>query len=108
MATSLWEKKLSNVCTTENGATPSQSASVSEFCVLSVVTRLLFVAVDCGYPPEPNEYSKVHYTGTILHSMATYSCKHGYKLVGSKTVKCMYFGKWSDNAPVCKRESLHK
>nr|XP_034311591.1 uncharacterized protein LOC105327443 isoform X10 [Crassostrea gigas] len=54
----------------------------------------------CVRPPEPmNGY--VNYTGLFLGSTATYSCKCGYKLIGSKVRHCQGNGIWSGNGTIC-------
>lgn len=59
-----------------------------------------FTARMCVRPPEPmNGY--VNYTGLFLGSTATYSCKCGYKLIGSKVRHCQGNGIWSGNGTIC-------
>lgn len=61
---------------------------------------LWFTARMCVSPPEPlNGY--VNYTGLFLGSTATYSCKCGYKLIGSKVRHCQGNGIWSGNGTIC-------
>ncbi|XP_019850306.1 PREDICTED: sushi, von Willebrand factor type A, EGF and pentraxin domain-containing protein 1-like isoform X2 [Amphimedon queenslandica] len=45
----------------------------------------------------------VQQTGTVLGSRATYSCNKGFVLVGIEKRVCSRNGKWSGEAPICKR-----
>ena len=63
-------------------------------------------AVICGHPPNPNPHSSVQVDATTLGSVATYTCDHGYDLVGTTAIECLYTKEWSDVAPVCKRKYL--
>ena len=65
------------------------------------------IAIDCGCPYNPRPHSSVNVESTTLGSKATYTCDHGYNLVGTATVKCQYDKKWSDVAPLCERKCLH-
>ena len=68
---------------------------------------LFSVAVDCG-PLDDPDYGDVDFTTTTFWSKATYSCDDGFFLVGDETRVCRANGKWSGDAPVCKREYHHK
>ena len=50
---------------------------------------------------EAPQYGFVKITGNVLDSVATYSCKKYYKLVGSATRKCHYNKDWTGSAPIC-------
>ncbi len=67
-----------------------------------VSINVLSTAVDCGDLDDP-DYGNVDFNSTIVASEATYTCHHGYYLVGDVTRVCQYSGKWSGYAPVCKR-----
>ncbi len=61
------------------------------------------IAVDCGDLDDP-DYGDVDISSTTYGSEATYTCRHGYYLVGNATRVCLYSGKWGGYAPVCKRK----
>ena len=70
------------------------------------LTHTYNVAVDCGYPDpaDPNGWRKGP-NGTTLGSIATYKCHRGYITESfNLTIKCLYTGNWSGNAPVCIRK----
>ena len=64
----------------------------------------VYIAVDCGDPGAPDENGSVVVDDTTLGNKAYYSCDHGYILVGSETVKCLYTGMWNDTAPTCEHK----
>ena len=45
---------------------------------------------------------RVSLTGTGVGAVATYSCLHGYTLVGKATRTCEATERWSGNAPFCR------
>ncbi len=68
-----------------------------------MLDTILSTAVDCGKLDDP-DYGEVDVSSTTYRSMATYTCRHGYYLVGEKTRLCLYNAKWGAYAPVCKRK----
>ncbi|XP_013396516.1 sushi, von Willebrand factor type A, EGF and pentraxin domain-containing protein 1 isoform X1 [Lingula anatina] len=57
-------------------------------------------AASCGNPGQPANGAK---DGSVYYypSNITYSCFHGYVLVGTKSIKCKADGKWSGSVPTC-------
>lgn len=43
----------------------------------------------------------VSLNGTLVGSLAMYSCSMGYNLVGINTRSCQSDGQWSGSAPTC-------
>ncbi len=72
------------------------------FLATQLLMAILSTAVDCGDLDDP-AYGDVDFTTTTFRSKATYSCNEGFFLVGVKTRVCQSNGKWSGDAPVCKR-----
>ncbi len=71
---------------------------------MSEVFCLFFnAAVDCGKLDDP-DYGEVDFSSTKFKSKATYSCDDGFFLVGDETRVCQANGKWSGEAPICKRQ----
>ena len=60
--------------------------------------------VICSKLPDP-DYGYVKVDGLYPGDKAVYKCNVGYVLVGLDTRKCLSDGKWSGEAPICKRES---
>nr|XP_028567204.1 sushi, von Willebrand factor type A, EGF and pentraxin domain-containing protein 1 [Podarcis muralis] len=55
----------------------------------------------CELLPHP-ENGFANFTENTLGSSVKYTCKPGYKLMGSETRLCMPNGQWSGEAPTCK------
>lgn len=56
--------------------------------------------IDCGeLSPPVNGFIK--YKESVFESIATYSCKQGYDLVGDVMRLCDGSGLWSGSTPVC-------
>lgn len=57
--------------------------------------------------PEPEQiaYGVVSATGKLFGSRATYSCQHGYHVVGLQSRTCQADGKWAGSPPACKQNS---
>ncbi len=68
-----------------------------------MLDAILSTAVLCGDLDDP-DYGEVDISSKTYGSKATYTCRHGYYLVGEKTRVCQYGGKWGGYAPVCKRK----
>ncbi|XP_039184898.1 sushi, von Willebrand factor type A, EGF and pentraxin domain-containing protein 1-like isoform X1 [Crotalus tigris] len=59
------------------------------------------VSIQCELPLFPDN-GFVHFTENTVGSTVKYSCKPGYKLIGSNTRHCTSRRQWSDSAPTCK------
>ncbi|CAH0550197.1 unnamed protein product [Brassicogethes aeneus] len=55
--------------------------------------------------PEPEEiaFGSVSASGRLFGARATYSCQHGYHVVGLQSRSCQADGKWAGTAPACKQ-----
>ncbi|XP_049824701.1 sushi, von Willebrand factor type A, EGF and pentraxin domain-containing protein 1 isoform X2 [Aethina tumida] len=55
--------------------------------------------------PEPEEiaFGSVSVSGRLFGARATYSCQHGYHVVGLQSRTCQGDGKWAGTAPACKQ-----
>lgn len=51
------------------------------------------------------ELGVVTLTGRMFGDRATYSCDHGFHLVGLKERTCQADGSWSGQPPACKQNS---
>ena len=67
------------------------------------ISLCLCVAIDCGPLPAPDDGS-VRITSTRVGATATYQCNVGFTLEGQTTRTCLNTGKWSGEAPTCKRQ----
>ena len=74
-------------------------------CPIGYIALFFFIitllAVDCGFLEAPKS-SRVSLSGTVVNSIATYSCFPGYELVGDETRICSTNGQWAGQAPFCK------
>ena len=61
--------------------------------------------VDCGLLEAPDNGTVDLSAGTTFGSVAVYSCNDIFELVGSSTRTCLGTGLWSDEPPICDRES---
>ena len=71
------------------------------------VSTLLLSDREC---PEPEQipFGSVTYTERVFGAKATYSCQHGYHVVGLQSRTCQADGKWAGSAPVCKQNSEYE
>ena len=70
-----------------------------------IIYCLLNAAITCPRLSAP-KYGSVKVTGYFRPgSVAKYSCKPGFKLVGTSTRKCLSNGYWSGKAPTCQRKN---
>ena len=80
--------------------------SVFDFVYFSNFYSILFfflcVKTDCGPLRSPASGSVTTPGGTSFGKTATYSCRTGYHLSGTKTRTCGASGTWSLIAPTCK------
>ncbi|PIK55932.1 putative sushi, von Willebrand factor type A, partial [Apostichopus japonicus] len=56
-------------------------------------------------PPILNGSSSVDPMTRTIDAIATYTCNHGYSLVGNATRTCLSHKQWSGNPPVCERST---
>ena len=59
--------------------------------------------VDCGALEKPVSGSVSFSNGTVMGSLATYSCDAGYAVQGNTTRTCLASGSWSATAPTCEK-----
>ncbi|GAB0099339.1 locomotion-related protein Hikaru genki [Sergentomyia squamirostris] len=52
---------------------------------------------------EKPELGEVNYSGRLFGSRATYSCPHGYHVVGLQSRLCLADGTWAGEEPACKQ-----
>ncbi|XP_044746690.1 complement factor H isoform X3 [Coccinella septempunctata] len=53
--------------------------------------------------PEGIQYGSVQAGGKLFGSRATYTCQHGYHVVGLQSRTCQGDGQWAGSAPACKQ-----
>ena len=68
---------------------------------------IIYSVVDCGSPSKLISGS-VTFFSTIFGSTATYSCDHGYVMVGQSIHICQVDGNWSGRKPLCKSKSYER
>ena len=76
------------------------------FIIGNLANRVVYTCshttVVCGPLDDPNNGHVDTSQGTTRGSVATYSCNNGYRLKGSNTRSCGYYGRWSGSAePIC-------
>lgn len=54
------------------------------------------------------EFGRVSVTGRLFGDRATYTCTHGYHVVGLQSRTCQADGQWAGQAPSCKQNSKSK
>ncbi|CAI8036469.1 Sushi, von Willebrand factor type A, EGF and pentraxin domain-containing protein 1 [Geodia barretti] len=59
--------------------------------------------IDCGALEKPVSGSVSFSNGTVMGSLATYSCDAGYAVQGNTTRTCLASGSWSATAPTCEK-----
>lgn len=59
--------------------------------------------------PDPDQiaFGSVTATGKLFGARATYSCQHGYHVVGLQSRTCQADGQWAGTAPACKQNSKY-
>ena len=65
------------------------------------------IIVNCGDLNDPNN-GQVSLNGTILGSIATYTCDPGFNLTGDMERTCQANGDWSGSEPVCQSQFISK
>ena len=66
-------------------------------CIISVLTLI----PDCGFPGSLQHGKVLTVDGTLYSRNASYTCNHGYKLMGNDTLTCQPTGFWAPEAPIC-------
>ena len=61
--------------------------------------------IDCGDIPHPQN-GAVSFSDTTYNSVANYSCKTGYTLMGNASQTCLDTALWSGSKPLCTSELL--
>ncbi|KAL4240085.1 Coagulation factor 5/8 C-terminal domain [Mactra antiquata] len=56
--------------------------------------------VDCGFPPDV-QYGTQTFDETTYDKTTSYTCIHGYRMVGSGIKTCLASGLWSTNVILC-------
>ena len=71
--------------------------------LLIIIRQLLlyqiFISV-CEKPVSINN-GNVEYGGTVMGSVATYTCHEDYELQGMNESKCLHNERWDGKVPVC-------
>lgn len=62
------------------------------------------IAVDCGLPDPPDPNGSKTVTNTTFNGRVKYACNKGFNLVGRQEAICQANGRWSSDAPACKRK----
>lgn len=60
----------------------------------------LTLAIDCGHIPSPENGKVVFNPNTLFGSTAEFSCKRGFRLMGTSERECEATG-WSLEQPTC-------
>ena len=72
---------------------------------ISVVSSIIYYHhyyLGCGTPDQLYVNAAIlSYNSTFFNSIATYSCKDGYNLVGDAVRTCLSSGNWSGNPSYC-------
>ena len=73
-------------------------------CYIAVELLMdFFFAADCGVLDKPSNGNVSLSDGTIMGSVANYSCSAGYAIEGGATRTCQASGSWSGTAPTCEK-----
>ena len=83
-----------------------KNASFLLFFFVSDQYPVLAVIVKCDDLTAPAN-GEVDQPGNSVGTMASYSCKDGFELIGDKTRTCQENGEWSGMAPTCKCEHIY-
>ena len=68
-----------------------------------------FTAIDCGNPPDVANGAYTLSDGTVLGSVATYSCNSGYTLArpAANSLTCRPSGNWGGTVPRCRGRYMY-
>ena len=69
-----------------------------------IIFCLCHLAVTCQRLGAPRN-GGVSFDSLTKGSIATYTCKNGFKLVGDKSRECLKTGQWSGREPACNRKN---
>lgn len=69
--------------------------------------QLFFADRECPELSDP-ELGRVTVTGRLFGDRASYTCQHGYHVVGLQSRTCQADGQWAGQAPACKQNSKHQ
>ncbi len=72
--------------------------------IIVVVSFLCIIAIECDDLDDIINGEVVYDNNNIYTSVAEYSCKFGFELVGVEIRTCRENGEWSDEEPLCKSE----
>ncbi|KAL1513275.1 hypothetical protein ABEB36_002702 [Hypothenemus hampei] len=98
LATSLGQKCLRKCFSDEDCKSKKKKCLCDGACGMSCIKP------DRECPePEDIELGTVTTTGRLFGARATYSCEHGYHVVGLQSRTCQADGKWAGHAPACRR-----
>lgn len=64
----------------------------------------MFLDRECPDLSDP-ELGHVTITGKLFGDRASYSCQHGYHVVGLQSRTCQADGQWAGQQPACKQNS---
>ena len=74
----------------------------------NIMCLLVIEVVDCGPLTNPDNGQVNTSNGTILGSIATYTCDTGYTLSGSESRTCENSGVWAVlTSPICESEFIN-
>lgn len=79
-----------------------QSMTTNDY---KVTYYVIILVGSCGQLPNPPN-GDVTLTGTTEGSLAVYTCRRGFTLVGNRQRSCQANGQWSGNQPICRRSEL--
>ena len=69
---------------------------------ITLIWFLSSLAVHCPDPGVPRNGRRVM-RGANIGAIATFSCNHGYRLIGEASIICGSRGQWSRPKPLCRR-----
>lgn len=66
---------------------------------------IVFTDRECPDLQQPS-LGSVNLSGKTFSSRATYTCPHGYHVVGLQSRLCQADGNWAGTEPACKQNSM--
>ena len=73
---------------------------VAKIIICVLITKLCFIAIDCGNPEILTNGTAI-FTNTTLGSSVVYMCDSLFILCGNDTQTCLPNGMWSGSIPRC-------